>query len=150
MCVLKFGNDICTKHPVVILLLTTNFCLRLSQHQGHSVAGTIMSMKKSNDNIGNEPVTFRFVAQFLNQLRHRVSHIINNVPSKFCSLLCYSQYGPLYKLLCSTFIVRNDFLFNLWPWIMRSSLIDLKVLEGYGWGQKTRNRQITELWTDRL
>jgi hypothetical protein len=42
----------------------THFCYRLSQSQGHSAAGRIMSMKNSNDTC--------FVAQFLNQLRHRV------------------------------------------------------------------------------
>ena len=31
----------------------TNFCQRLSQPQGHSAAGRIMSMKNSNDTIGN-------------------------------------------------------------------------------------------------
>ena len=31
----------------------THLCWRLSQPQGHSVAGRIMSMKKSNDPIGN-------------------------------------------------------------------------------------------------
>ena len=31
----------------------THFCLRLSQPQGHSTAGRIMSMKNSNDTIGN-------------------------------------------------------------------------------------------------
>jgi hypothetical protein len=31
----------------------THFCLRLSRHQGHSVTGRIMSMKNSNDTIGN-------------------------------------------------------------------------------------------------
>jgi hypothetical protein len=31
----------------------THFCLRLSRSQGHSAAGRIMSMKNSNDTIGN-------------------------------------------------------------------------------------------------
>ena len=31
----------------------THFCWRLSRPQGHSVAGMIMSMKNSNDTIGN-------------------------------------------------------------------------------------------------
>jgi len=31
----------------------THFCYRLSQPQGHSAAGRIMSMKNSNNNIGN-------------------------------------------------------------------------------------------------
>jgi len=31
----------------------TDFCYRLSQPQDHSAAGRIMSMKKSNDTIGN-------------------------------------------------------------------------------------------------
>jgi len=31
----------------------THFCQRLSQPQGHSAAGRIMSMKNSNDTIGN-------------------------------------------------------------------------------------------------
>jgi hypothetical protein len=34
----------------------------LSQPQGHNAAGRIMSMKMSNDTIGNEPATFRLVA----------------------------------------------------------------------------------------
>jgi hypothetical protein len=32
----------------------THFCKRVSQPQGHSAAGRIMSMKKSNDTIGNQ------------------------------------------------------------------------------------------------
>jgi hypothetical protein len=32
---------------------STHFCYRLSQPQGHSAAGNIMSMKNSNDTIGN-------------------------------------------------------------------------------------------------
>jgi len=36
----------------------THFCYRLSQPQGHSVAGRIMSMKNSNDTIGNQTCDF--------------------------------------------------------------------------------------------
>jgi hypothetical protein len=32
---------------------STHFCLRLSRPQGHSATGRIMSLKNSNDNIGN-------------------------------------------------------------------------------------------------
>ena len=34
-------------------ILGTHFCWRLSEPQGHSAAGRIMSMKNSNDTIGN-------------------------------------------------------------------------------------------------
>jgi hypothetical protein len=44
--------------------------IRLSRPQGHSVAEKIMSMKNSNNTIGNR--TFRLLAQCLNQVRHRV------------------------------------------------------------------------------
>jgi hypothetical protein len=42
----------------------THFCQRLSRPQGHSAAGRVMSMKNSNDTIGNQ--SFRYVAQCLN------------------------------------------------------------------------------------
>ena len=52
---------------------STHFCYRLSQLQSHNGARRIMSMKNSNDTIGNRtrdlPVCS---AQSLNQLRHRV------------------------------------------------------------------------------
>ena len=34
----------------------THFCYRLSRPQGHSAAGRIMSMKNSNDTVGNRTV----------------------------------------------------------------------------------------------
>ena len=36
----------------------THFCYRLSQPQGHSAAERIMSMKNSNDTIGNRTCNF--------------------------------------------------------------------------------------------
>ena len=51
----------------------THFCKRLSKPQGHSADRRIMSMKNSNDTVGNRTRDFRLVAQCLNQLRHRVS-----------------------------------------------------------------------------
>jgi hypothetical protein len=36
------------------IILATHFCYRLSQHQGHSVAGRIMWMKYSSDTSGNQ------------------------------------------------------------------------------------------------
>jgi len=52
----------------------THFCYRLSQPQGHSAAGRIMSMKNSNDTIGNRTRDLPVVALCLNQLHHRAPH----------------------------------------------------------------------------
>jgi hypothetical protein len=48
----------------------THFCYRLSRSQGHGVTETIMSMKNSNDTIGNRTRDVQVCS--LNQLRHRV------------------------------------------------------------------------------
>jgi hypothetical protein len=45
---------------------------RLSRPQGHSVAGRIRSIEKSNDLIRVEPTTFWLIMYCLNELRCRV------------------------------------------------------------------------------
>ena len=47
----------------------THFCQRLSQSQGHSAAGRIMSTRNLNAPSGIEPATFRLVAHRLPQTK---------------------------------------------------------------------------------
>jgi hypothetical protein len=47
----------------------THFCQRLSQNQGHRVAGKIRSIEKK------KPMTFQLAAKYLNKLQYCVSHI---------------------------------------------------------------------------
>jgi hypothetical protein len=52
----------------------THFCSRLSRTQGHSAAGRIMSMKNSNDTIGNQSRDLPVCSAVPQPLRHRVPH----------------------------------------------------------------------------
>ena len=47
--------------------------------QGHSAAGRINSMKNPNDTNRNRTLTFQFVAQGLNQLRHHVTVLMYGI-----------------------------------------------------------------------
>jgi hypothetical protein len=58
-------------------ILGTHFCYRLSQPQGNSAAGRIMSIKNSNNTIGNR--TRDLPAQCLDQLRHCVPPWLINI-----------------------------------------------------------------------
>ena len=55
----------------------THFCYRLRQPQGHGAAGKIITMKIPMTSSGIEPASFRLVARWLNQLRHRVPQHIH-------------------------------------------------------------------------
>jgi hypothetical protein len=57
----------------------THFCYRLSQPQGHSAAGRIMSMKNSSDTIGNRTRELPTFSAVLQPLRHRATSIKCNV-----------------------------------------------------------------------
>jgi hypothetical protein len=48
----------------------THFFCRLGQHQGHSAAERVMSMKNLNTPPGIEPVIFQLVEECQNQLCH--------------------------------------------------------------------------------
>ena len=69
------GEVVCPTHRPPLpptKYLGTHFCWRLSQHQGHSAAGRIMSMNISNDTIGNRTRDRPAGSACLNQLRHRI------------------------------------------------------------------------------
>jgi len=53
----------------------THSYYRQSRNQGHSAAGRIISVKIRMTSSGNEPATFRFVAQCLKQMRQHVLRI---------------------------------------------------------------------------
>jgi hypothetical protein len=59
----------------------THFCLRLSQPQGHSAVGRIMSMKNSNDTIGNRSRELPGCSAVPQPLRHRVPLISYHIIS---------------------------------------------------------------------
>ena len=70
----------------------THFCWRLSRPQGHSVVGRIVSMKNSNDTIGNRTRDLpTCIARCLNQLHY-------GVPLQYfkeCKIhLTRGHYGP--------------------------------------------------------
>jgi hypothetical protein len=67
------------------------FCYRMSRPQGHTAAGRIMSMKNSNDTIGNRSRDLPDCSAVPQPLRYRVPHTLNkhtnNLSSSFNSCL---------------------------------------------------------------
>ena len=60
----------------------TRFCQRLSRPQGHSAVRRVMSLKNSNDTIGNRT---RDLPTCLNQLRYGMPHCDSNFHMYVCS-----------------------------------------------------------------
>jgi hypothetical protein len=74
----------------------THFCYRLSQPQGHSAAGRIMSMKNSSDTIRNRTRDLPVCSAVPQTLRHRVPYILMysaitmiKIPSLVFSFPCH-------------------------------------------------------------
>ena len=93
----------------------THFCQRLSRPQGQSAAGRIMSLKNSNDTIGN-----RFVAQYINHYATAcpTNLQIQQIQNKLQFIVLYSLMRKLvykvtihYKLKCSIHQKRVTYFF---------------------------------------
>ena len=83
----------------------THFCWGLSQSQGHSAAGKIMSMKNSNGTSGNR--TRNLLAQCLNQLQHRVPHFITGRGVKIWVRRVTAVYGVCKTSEVTVYVVRT-------------------------------------------
>jgi len=70
------------------------------------------------------------------------SSVTRVVLIKFCSLLCYSKFGPLCKFLFSTLVLISDFLFLFLPF-----LIDLKFYNVTHEAKQMTNAKAWEFWT---
>jgi hypothetical protein len=79
----------CYWTPLPLPLPFTHFFKRLSRRQGHSAAGRIMSMKNSNDTIGN-------------RTRYMIMCRLVNTCRRFTSISCTNS-PPLWTLLGYTF-----------------------------------------------
>jgi hypothetical protein len=71
----------------------THFFWKLSRSQGHSAAEKMMSMKNSNDTIGNRSHDSPVYSAVPQPLRHRVPHNrkVQNTAEKFCRCQGYGS-----------------------------------------------------------
>jgi hypothetical protein len=86
-------------HSIFLVLIS----IRDSQPQFHSVAGRIVSMKIPIP-FGIKPMTFWLIVHCLNQLLHRVAHILLGLCCNEVNYLCLRSYKTSMKTakICSS------------------------------------------------
>ena len=84
----------------------THFCQRLSRSQGHSMTGRIMSLKNSNDTIGNRTRNLPVCSIVPYPPGHRAPHSLHVLPTNMYIILPFTYYDQC--LYCLKQYIMSD------------------------------------------